>query len=149
MAGEYLTSLTPEHKTFLEELFKDGVSFDPKVLRVYASDASLLTGTVLAMVRPESAAQLCEFMRWADAQRVAVHPRGRGTSLSGGCVPTVPGIVVSMLGMDKILDISTTDFVAEVEPGICTATFQAACEKLGVFYPPDPASSKATSRPSL
>ena len=29
MTGEYLTSLTPEHKKFLEELFKDGVSFDP------------------------------------------------------------------------------------------------------------------------
>lgn len=54
MTGEYLTSLTPEHKKFLEELFKDGVSFDPKVLRVYASDASLLTGTVLAMVRPKT-----------------------------------------------------------------------------------------------
>ena len=85
MTGEFLTSLTPEHKKFLVNLFKDGVSFDPKVLRVYASDASLLTGTVLAMVRPESAGQLCEFMRWADAEHVAVHPRGRGTSLSGGC----------------------------------------------------------------
>ena len=34
MTGEYLTSLTPEHKKFLEELLKDGVSFDTKVLRV-------------------------------------------------------------------------------------------------------------------
>lgn len=145
MTGEYLTSLTPEHKKFLEDLFKDGVSFDPKVLRVYASDASLLTGTVLAMVRPENTGQLCEFMRWANEQRVAVHPRGRGTSLSGGCVPTVPGIVVSMLGMDKILEISKQDFVAVVEPGVNTAQLQAECEKLGMFYPPDPASGKATS----
>ena len=145
MTGEFLTSLTPEHKKFLVNLFKDGVSFDPKVLRVYASDASLLTGTVLAMVRPESAGQLCEFMRWADAEHVAVHPRGRGTSLSGGCVPTVPGIVVSMLGMDKIIEINKEDFVAEVEPGVNTALLQAECEKLGMFYPPDPASGKATS----
>ena len=145
MTGEFLTSLTPEHKKFLVDLFKDGVSFDPKVLRVYASDASLLTGTVLAMVRPESAGQLCEFMRWADAEHVAVHPRGRGTSLSGGCVPTVPGIVVSMLGMDKIIEINKEDFVAVVEPGVNTALLQAECEKLGMFYPPDPASGKATS----
>ena len=145
MTGEFLTSLTPEHKKFLVDLFKDGVSFDPKVLRVYASDASLLTGTVLAMVRPESAGQLREFMRWADAEHVAVHPRGRGTSLSGGCVPTVPGIVVSMLGMDKIIEINKEDFVAVVEPGVNTALLQAECEKLGMFYPPDPASGKATS----
>lgn len=145
MTGEFLTSLTPEHKKFLVDLFEDGVSFDPKVLRVYASDASLLTGTVLAMVRPESAGQLREFMRWADAEHVAVHPRGRGTSLSGGCVPTVPGIVVSMLGMDKIIEINKEDFVAVVEPGVNTALLQAECEKLGMFYPPDPASGKATS----
>ena len=141
----YTTKLTPEHKAFLQGLFGDGVSFDQEVLRVYSSDASLLTGEVFAMVRPVNTAQVQEFMRWADAERVVVHPRGRGTSLSGGCVPTVPGIVLSMLGMDKVLDISTTDFVAEVEPGVCTATFQAQCEKLGVFYPPDPASGKATS----
>ena len=73
MTGEFLTSLTPEHKKFLVNLFKDGVSFDPKVLRVYASDASLLTGTVLAMVRPESAGQLCEFMRCGRAPARARH----------------------------------------------------------------------------
>lgn len=145
MTGEFLTSLTPEHKKFLVDLFEGDVSFDPKVLRVYASDASLLTGTVLAMVRPESAVQLREFMRWADAEHVAVHPRGRGTSLSGGCVPTVPGIVVSMLGMDKIIEINKEDFVAVVEPGVNTALLQAECEKLGMFYPPDPASGKASS----
>lgn len=145
MTGEFLASLTPEHKKFLVDLFKDGVSFDPKVLRVYASDASLLTGTVLAMVRPQNTVQLCEFMRWADAEHVAVHPRGRGTSLSGGCVPTVPGIVVSMLGMDKIIEINKEDFVAVVEPGVNTALLQAECENLGMFYPPDPASGKATS----
>ena len=145
MSEEYKTSLTDEHKNFLQGLFKDGASFDPEVLRVYASDASLRVGTVLAMVRPENADQLCAFMRWADAERVAVHPRGRGTSLSGGCVPTVPGIVVSMLGMDRILEISKEDFVAVVEPGVNTALLQAECEKLGMFYPPDPASGKATS----
>ena len=144
MSEEYKTSLTDEHKNFLQGLFKDGASFDPEVLRVYASDASLRVGTVLAMVRPENADQLCAFMRWADAERVAVHPRGRGTSLSGGCVPTVPGIVVSMLGMDRILEISKEDFVAVVEPGVNTALLQAECEKLGMFYPPDPASGKAT-----
>ncbi len=141
----YVTKLTPEQQSFLTNLFGENVSFDPKVLRVYSSDASLIQGEVLAMVRPQNTAQVQEFMRWADAEKVVVHPRGRGTSLAGGCVPTLPGIVVSMLGMDKILDISVTDFVAEVEPGLCTATFQEACDKLGVFYPPDPASGKATS----
>ncbi|MGE4312525.1 FAD-binding oxidoreductase [Desulfovibrio sp.] len=145
MSGEYVATLTSGHKNFLVDLFGDGVAFDPEVLRVYASDASLKVGTVLAMVRPVSVAQVCEFMRWAEAENIAVHPRGRGTSLSGGCVPTVPGIVLSTLGMDRILDISAEDFVAVIEPGVNTARLQAECEKLGLFYPPDPASGKATS----
>lgn len=140
----YVTKLTDAHRTFLENLFKDGVCFDKPSLRVYSSDASNLKGEVLAMVRPTSVEQVQEFMRWADVEKVVVHPRGRGTSLSGGCVPTLPGIVISMLGMDRILDISTTDFVATVEPGVGTTLMQAECEKLGMFYPPDPASSKAT-----
>ena len=145
MPDNHTSSLTSAHKKFLENLFPGGVAFDPEVLRVYASDASLKVGTVLAVVRPENSDQVCEFMRWAEAENIAVHTRGRGTSLSGGCVPTIPGIVISMLGMDKILNISRDDFVAEVEPGVSTAQLQAECEKLGMLYPPDPASAKATS----
>ncbi|SKA89415.1 D-lactate dehydrogenase (cytochrome) [Paucidesulfovibrio gracilis DSM 16080] len=141
----YVTKLTSAHRSFLEDLFKENVSFDKPSLRVYSSDASNMKGEVLAMVRPTCVEQVREFMRWADAEKVVVHPRGRGTSLSGGCVPTLPGIVVSMLGMDRILDISDTDFVATVEPGVGTTLLQAECEKRGMFYPPDPASSKATS----
>jgi D-lactate dehydrogenase (cytochrome)/glycolate oxidase len=142
----YASALTGLQRQQLERMLgKDGVIFDPAALRVYASDASQLKGIVFAVVRPASTAQVQEFMHWADAERVAVHPRGRGTSLSGACVPTVPGIVLSMLGMDAILDISPTDFVAVVEPGVNTAAFQAAVEKQGLFFPPDPASARATS----
>jgi D-lactate dehydrogenase (cytochrome)/glycolate oxidase len=143
---QYASALTESQRRRLVGIFgEDGVIFDPAAMRVYASDASNIKGDVFAVARPASTAQVQEFMRWADAERVAVHPRGRGTSLSGGCVPTVPGIVVSMLGMDKVLDVSPADFVAEVEPGVNTAEFQAVVEKMGLMFPPDPASAKATS----
>ncbi|MDR0239969.1 MAG: FAD-binding oxidoreductase [Deltaproteobacteria bacterium] len=142
----YASALTEiQQRELVQIVGEDGVIFDPAAMRVYASDASNIKGKIFAVARPTSTAQVQEFMRWADAERVAVHPRGRGTSLSGGCVPTVPGIVLSMLGMDKILEISPTDFVAEVEPGVNTAAFQAAVEKMGLMFPPDPASGKATS----
>ncbi|MDR1777847.1 MAG: FAD-binding protein [Desulfovibrio sp.] len=141
----YATELTEAHKTFLKDALGEGVNFEPEVTQIYSSDASLRTGKVFAVIWPANTEQVRKVMAWADAECVVIHPRGRGTSLSGGCVPTVPGIVLSTLGMDRILDISITDFVAEVEPGVCTATFQSECEKLGVFYPPDPASGKATS----
>ncbi len=138
-------TLTPEQRSFLESLFKDDAAFEEDALRVYSSDASLGRGPVLAMVRPRTTEQVRELLRWADAERIPIHPRGRGTSLSGGCVPTKAGVVVSMLGMDRILDISGDDFVAVIEPGVNTLAFQQACERKGLFYPPDPASGKATS----
>ncbi len=49
------------------------------------------------------------------------------------------------MGLDRIVEISDTDFVAVVEPGVCTATLQAECGKRNLMYPPDPASGKATS----
>ena len=145
MTQTHITELSEAHIEYLKRTFGEAVTFEREKLRVYASDASLKVGTVLAMVRPTCTEQVQELMRWADAERVYVHPRGRGTSLSGGCVPTRPGIVVSMTGMDRILDISNEDFVAVVEPGVNTAQFQAECAKRGLFYPPDPASGKATS----
>lgn len=141
----YATHLTTEHRKFLEEILGDGVSFDKRILAVHASDASLREGEVFAVVRPTSVPQVQAVLRWADEEKVVVHARGRGTSLAGGCVPTVPGIVLSTMGLDAIIDISATDFVAEVEPGVCTATLQAECEKRQLMYPPDPASGKATS----
>ena len=134
-------ALTPEQRSFLEALFKDDAAFEEDALRVYASDASLRRGPVLAMVRPRTVEQVRELMRWAEVERIPIHPRGRGTSLSGGVAcPPGRGVVVSMLGMDRILDISSEDFVAVIEPGVNTLAFQQACEQKGLFYPPDPAS---------
>lgn len=143
--SQYATALSEAHRAFLQSTFGKEVRFEPEELRVYSSDASLRQGEVFAAVVPQNVDQVRALMRWANDERIPLHPRGRGTSLAGGCVPTVPGIVVSMMGMDRILEISKTDFVAEVEPGVNTAVFQAECEKSGMLYPPDPASGKATS----
>ena len=81
----YANTLSELQRRELVRIFgEDGVIFDPAAIRVYASDASNIKGEVFAVARPASTAQVQEFMRWADAERVAVHPRGRGTSLSGG-----------------------------------------------------------------
>jgi D-lactate dehydrogenase (cytochrome)/glycolate oxidase len=141
----YTEKLSAEHRSFLESLLGDGVSFDPRVLRVHSTDAGLVPGEMLAVVRPKTVEEIQEILRWASREKIPVHTRGRGTSLSGGCAATVPDICLSTMALDKIIDISVTDFVAEVEPGVCTATLAAECEKKGLFYPPDPASSKATS----
>ncbi len=57
-----------------------------------------------------------------------------------GCVPVNGGIVISTERLNKIKEINPDDFVVVVEPGVRTQTLQDEVEKLGLFYPPDPAS---------
>jgi glycolate oxidase len=81
-------------------------------------------------------------LRLANSERIPVFPRGAGSGFSGGSLPKGGGIVLVTTRMDKILRIDTDNLIAEVEPGVVTEDFQIAVEKLGLFYPPDPASLK-------
>lgn len=80
-------ALTPEQRSFLEALFKDDAAFEEDALRVYASDASLRRGPVLAMVRPRTVEQVRELMRWAEVERIPIHPRGGEPAFPGGACP--------------------------------------------------------------
>ena len=55
-------------------------------------------------------------------------------------MPVQGGLVLSLARMNRIKEINAQDFVAVVQPGVITAKLQAAVEKAGLFYPPDPAS---------
>jgi glycolate oxidase len=63
----------------------------------------------------------------------------------GGCVPNCGGIVLSLIRMNRIVEINPADGVAVVEPGVITAHLQEAARQLGWDYPPDPASLKDCS----
>lgn len=137
--------LLPEQRRFLEALFPGQALFEPEPLHVYASDASLLTGFPLAVVIPDEAEQVRELLLWAGREKMPIYPRARGTNTVGDCIPDPPGVVVSTARMDRIIEISSSDFVGVVQPGVTTSRFQAECEKKRLFYPPDPASMKASS----
>jgi len=140
------TALTPTQLRTLERLFpRDALCVAPEELLVFGADASRRQGRALAVARPESAEQAAELLAFAQAERIPVYPRGRGTSRVGGCVPTTPGIVVSMARMRAIEEISESDFVAVVQPGAATGELQRACRDKGLFYPPDPASAAFSS----
>ncbi|WP_027177264.1 FAD-binding oxidoreductase [Maridesulfovibrio hydrothermalis] len=142
----YPEKLSRSHIKFLKKLFPDNEScFDDGTLLASGVDASRRHAKPLALVRPKTTQQVSELLRWAQQQRVPVYPRARATNKVGGCVPVHRGVVVSMLGMDEILDVDSRDFVAVVQPGVITADLQKVVEKQGLFYPPDPASLKIST----
>lgn len=71
--------------------------------------------------------------------------RGAGTGYTGGAVPTRGGVVLSMERLNRILEIDRTNLLAVVEPNVITADLQRAVERVGLFYPPDPASLERSS----
>ena len=64
-----------------------------------------------------------------------------GTGFSGGSIPVRGGVVLVMTRFNRILEIDTENLIAIAEPGVVTGDFQKEAEKLGLFYPPDPAST--------
>ncbi|MCX8107209.1 MAG: FAD-binding oxidoreductase, partial [Verrucomicrobiae bacterium] len=93
-----------------------------------------------AVALPNSVESVINVMRFAHAHGIPVTARGAGHGYVGGCVPVNGGIVISLARLNRIVEIHRGDFVAIVEAGVVTANLQKAVERMGLFYPPDPAS---------
>jgi len=103
-------------------------------------DYSFMPDVVL---KPRNADEISVIMKRCNEHLIPVTPRGGGTGLSGGALPTKKGVVISMERFNKILEIDELNLQATVEPGVITEVFQNAVKEKGLFYPPDP-SSKGT-----
>jgi len=114
----------------------------PEELVVYSYDATRQQSLPSAVARPASSPEISKILTLANRERFPVVPRGAGTGMSGGSVPVMGGLVLSLERMNAILEIDEEDFLAVVEPGAITGDLQSAVEARGLFYPPDPASSK-------
>jgi glycolate oxidase len=112
----------------------------PEDLVVHGYDGTWLESPPDAVVVPASAEEVAAVLRVAAPRGVPVVPRGAGSGLAGGAVPRDGGLVLSLTRMDRIREISTADRLAVVEAGVVNADLQAAVERQGLFYPPDPAS---------
>lgn len=118
----------------------DGLSTAPEELVVYSYDATQREALPWAVARPKTAAQVSQVLALANRERFPVVPRGAGTGMSGGSVPTQGGVVLSFELMNRILEIDEENMIAVAEPGVVTGDLQREVESRGLFYPPDPAS---------
>lgn len=94
------------------------------------------------VVYAASTEEVSRVVKLANRLKIPILPRGAGSGFTGGTLPVRGGIVLVLTKMDRIIDIDTENLTAEVEPGVVTAELQRQVEKLGLFYPPDPASKE-------
>lgn len=120
------------------------LSTDPAVRRAYAADASGLTLVPDAVARPTSAAEVVALMRDAAASRTAVTAAGGQSSMTGGSICD-HGILLSLRGMDRILDLDRANARVRVEPGIGVADLKRRLAAEGFLFAPDPTSEEESA----
>ena len=120
----------------------ENVAIEKQDLICYGYDATQMEFLPKAVVHPANTEEVSALLKLANLRRFPVFPRGAGSGFTGGALPTAGGVVLVTTRMNRILRIDTENLIAEVEPGLVTEQFQLAVEKLGLFYPPDPASLK-------
>ncbi|HCT15041.1 FAD-binding oxidoreductase [Corynebacterium nuruki] len=115
---------------------------DPDILATYSADQSVYRadGTALALVRASCVDDVVATMRWAHANGVPVVPQGARSGLSGGACAVDGGILLSVSGMDRILEIDEANMTVTVEPGIINKDLKDALRPKKLAYPPDPGS---------
>jgi glycolate oxidase len=92
------------------------------------------------IVKPRQASEIAQLLKICNEHLIPVTPRGAGTGLTGGALPHLGGLVISMERFNTILEIDERNLQVTTEPGVITEMLQDAVKEKGLFYPPDPAS---------
>jgi glycolate oxidase len=113
-------------------------------LKAYETDAfTAYRQAPLAVVLPESTAEVAAILRFAEAAGVKVVPRGAGTSLSGGAIPAADAIVVGLGKFNRILEIDYANRCVVAQSGVTNLALSHAVADRGFYYAPDPSSQIA------
>jgi len=127
-----------------EVLPADAVIDDPTETRAYECDGlTAYRCAPLAAVLPASTAEVAAALKICHDEGVPVVPRGSGTSLAGGALPTADSVI---LGVARLRDVLETDYdnrFIRVQTGRTNLSVTGAVEADGFFYAPDPSSQLA------
>src|SRR3970040_2195728 len=138
--------MSPLPSTFVDTIARivgpGNIRRDAASLLAYGTDALLKGHPADLIVLPASTEEVAAVARHCHEMRVPLVPRGGGTGDKGGGVAREGGGVLSLERLARILEIDEENLLAVVEPHVVTATLQEAVERVGLFYPPDPASLK-------
>jgi len=92
------------------------------------------------VVKPRTANEISKLLILSNEHLIPVTPRGAGTGLTGGALPHLGGLVISMERFNSIVEIDERNLQVTTEPGVITEVLQNTVKEKGLFYPPDPAS---------
>ena len=125
-------------------LSREHVISDANETRAYECDAlTAYACPPLCVVLPGSTEEVSAVLKICHDEGVPVVPRGSGTSLSGGALPTADSVVLGVSRMNDVLETDYDDRVIRVQTGRTNLSVTGAVEEDGFFYAPDPSSQLA------
>ena len=129
----------------LQALLPDGaVIHEPSEVKAYECDAlTAYKCPPLCAVLPGSTEEVAAVLRFCHAEGVPVVPRGSGTSLAGGALPTADSVILGVSRLNRVLETDYADRIIRVETGRTNLSVTGAVEAEGFFYAPDPSSQLA------
>jgi glycolate oxidase len=128
----------------LQVLPADAVLHDPLETRAYECDAlTAYRCQPLAVVLPRSTAEVSAVLRLCHSMGVPVIPRGSGTSLAGGSMPTADAVILGVARMNGVIETDYANRFIRVQSGRTNLSVTGAVEAEGWFYAPDPSSQLA------
>src|SRR5512143_1525856 len=108
----------------LSELLPGKVSTEPEDLACYGFDASGLEAPPAAVVWPRATDDVVKIMTFASAHGIPVIPRGAGTGMTGGAVPSAQSVILSLEKMNRIIEVNKDAMTVLVEPGVINGKLQ-------------------------
>ncbi|MEZ5714681.1 MAG: FAD-linked oxidase C-terminal domain-containing protein [Paracoccaceae bacterium] len=127
-----------------EVLPQDAVIVDEAETRAYECDAlTAYRCPPLVAVLPANTEEVAAVLRICHEMGVPVVPRGAGTSLAGGALPTADSVILGVARMNEVLEVDYANRFIRVQTGRTNLSVSGAVEEDGFFYAPDPSSQLA------
>ncbi len=127
-----------------EALPDNTVIHEPNETRAYECDAlTAYKCAPLAVVLPSSTEEVATILRICHEEGVPVVPRGSGTSLAGGALPTADSVILGVARLNEVIETNYDDRYIRVQSGRTNLSVTGAVEEDGFFYAPDPSSQLA------
>ena len=96
----------------------------------------------LVLVKPASSQEVSKILKLANREKIPVFPRGGGTGLCGGAIPTKNGIILSLERL-KDIEIDRDNLMAIAEAGVTLKELVEKVEEASLFFPPHPGDDSA------
>ncbi len=123
---------------------KDAVIHEEAETRAYECDAlTAYKCPPMLAVLPSTTQQVSDVLRICHELGVPVVPRGAGTSLAGGALPTADCVILGVARMNEVLEIDYDNRFIKVQSGRTNLSVTGAVEEEDFFYAPDPSSQLA------